>query len=244
MVSELEHLHTALLVDRLWRDWGTRLLLVGVLLEGLIDIFWPEPILLLRRWIDRLKTPAVVIAFLLVFAGIGLEMWYGAMADDDADQIRINLETKLVQVSPRPELLYGKNGERLAAQLKRWAGQSVEIRFCGMYLVTDEAIQTAMRLGWVFSRAGWVGEPGFQIGAIGSGWIAPRKNDSCNGEGFLVEEAPDAPDSTRKAANGLIAALKGAPFEAVNDSVDDLQPSELKPLDPKSVIVTVFGHPM
>jgi hypothetical protein len=166
-----------------------------------------------------------------------METRWSIKIDNAVDDMRI-------AAKPRPELLFGENADQLIARLKPWAGQYVEVRFCSVYLSNDEAMQTAMRLGTLLSHARWKGEPTYQIGPIGSGWIAPRESTCGSGQGLMVEKSTLAPKSTGIAANGLIAALKSVPLDVLRNSVDDLTPTELQPLNPSSVVLTVFAHPL
>jgi hypothetical protein len=86
-----------------WRDFGNIVLLVGVRIETAIDRFWPESIhpplfrgqratTLIRGRLERTKKPLAFIVGLIVVAGIGIEWVAGNMADDQADEIRTNLE--------------------------------------------------------------------------------------------------------------------------------------------------------
>jgi hypothetical protein len=240
-------LETSLKHARYCRDWGNWILILFLVIEFLLEI-WPEvphdwspwsPPRKYVLWLDghrSVKRWATIGAAAMIVAGVGIETYWGLIIDNFVDDMRI-------AAKPRPELLWGESGTQLIARLKPWAGQYVEVRFCPVYLSNDEVMQTAMRFGTVLSVAGWKGEPTYQIGPIGSGWIAPRESTCGTGQGLLVQKSALAPKQTEIAAKGLIAALKSASLE-VTDSVNNLVPMELQPMDSSSVVLTVFAHPL
>ncbi|MBZ5566106.1 MAG: hypothetical protein LAP13_27270, partial [Acidobacteriia bacterium] len=72
---------------------------------------------------------------------------------------RVEIEEQLIRQGSRAALLYGENRMRLIEQLKAFAGQKVEVRYCGtslnQYFVDDEVMSVAMLLHLVFSESGW-----------------------------------------------------------------------------------------
>lgn len=105
-------LEVALAAARRWRDIGNAILLLAVLIEFAIDGFWPEPIVTfpllcgrkatqpLSRWREQiftLRNITTAVAGLAVALGIGMERIEGNKADDLADQIRTNLQERLIQ---------------------------------------------------------------------------------------------------------------------------------------------------
>jgi len=109
-------LEPALALHRWWRDVGNDILLIGVLAEFLIDVLWPErpeifPLLRGRRatrpflrWYAHLlavRGIIVVVVGLAVFAGIALERWQGTKADEIADQIRTEQQTRIADAEDR-----------------------------------------------------------------------------------------------------------------------------------------------
>jgi hypothetical protein len=115
-----------------WRDFGTIVLLVAVLFEFLIDIFWlekPEFFPLLRgrkattpllKWYRHLLTPRgwiVLVVGLSVFAGIFLEIWYGTKVDDINKQWRIQLLAAI-----RPRSLGEADRKEIADACRKFAG--------------------------------------------------------------------------------------------------------------------------
>jgi hypothetical protein len=132
MLSELAHLETQLRTHRFWRDIGNALLLFGVLVEPIIDIFWTEsPSLPLSRSrrattplkgrFEQLRKPVVLLVGLIVFGGIGLEWWEGTKADDVADQIRAIQQTRIAEAEDRAthaQQSADKSNERATSALK------------------------------------------------------------------------------------------------------------------------------
>jgi hypothetical protein len=137
-----ETLDIALKFHRFWRDVGNDILLIGVLAEFLIDLLWLEPpeiFPLLRgrhattpllKWYRHLLTMkgvAVGVVNLMVFAGIFLERWQGAKADDVSDQIRTDLQRRIIFLTPRYRVLSPEAEQRISTALKPFAGQRVAI---------------------------------------------------------------------------------------------------------------------
>jgi hypothetical protein len=240
-------LEPALKFARHWRDWGNNILIAFLVIELLVEV-WPElpsdwspwnPPTRYTLWCDlhdSWKKFITVIAAFGVLIGVSVETYWSIRIDNIVDDMRI-------AQAPRPEVLYGDRGQQLITSLKPWAGQHIEVRICDIYFSDNDSMQTAMRLGSILSNAGWVGKSGYQIGAIGSGWIPPRRTQCGPGEGLWVERSVRAPKDTGLAAAGLIEALKGANL-GVNKTVADLSAGELEPLDSSSVVLTVFAHPL
>src|SRR5690242_13813084 len=102
-------LEMALEAARRWRDLGNAILLVGILAEILIEASWPDrPSIFTLKWRDHLcasKNIAIVMAGLVTLGGLWLERREGQIADDKADEIRGNLQERVIAVSPRYWLL-------------------------------------------------------------------------------------------------------------------------------------------
>jgi hypothetical protein len=149
----------------------------------------------------------VIVGMIFVAGGISLEWWQGTDADDIADQIRTNLQTKLIEVAPRVESLYGKSREQLVGALRKpeFKGQKIETRYCGIsfsrgYIDTD-TLGVAMRLPDVFWEAGWATD-------------FPVRNEGCSGEGIWIQVSPKASKHTRDAAALVASSLKALPTVA------------------------------
>ena len=109
-------LEIALKAARNLRDWGNLILLIGILVEIGIDVFWPEPpsaLPLLRgqratqplvSWRDHVLSArvfAMLVTGLVILAGLTLERVEGNKADDAADNIRARLELDALGNSQR-----------------------------------------------------------------------------------------------------------------------------------------------
>jgi hypothetical protein len=176
----------------------------------------------------------VFIGVVMVGGGITIEIWQGGKADDVSDQIRIQLETELVEVQPRSRLLKGEYRKRFVARLKRsgFAGQKVQVTFCNFSFnknfVDSEALTTAGLLEGALEKAGWRVLP----------WTHPR---GCNGTGIWSQVSPKANPRTRAAANKIAETLQSLPMVA--NVTADLAPDE-EPADPSTVVLTVESHPL
>ena len=116
-LGEMTHdLEIALKAARNLRDWGNLILLIGILVEIGIDVFWPEPpsaLPLLRgqratqplvSWRDHVLSArvfAMLVTGLVILAGLTLERVEGNKADDAADNIRARLELDALGNSQR-----------------------------------------------------------------------------------------------------------------------------------------------
>jgi hypothetical protein len=178
----------------------------------------------------------IVIATLAVAVGITLEWYEGTKADDVADQIRTNLQMKVIRVAPRAELLYGESRKALVARLKqsRFTGQKVETRFCDLYFsrsfIDPEVMSFAMLLPNILRDAGW-----------SAPFAAPQ--EGCNGTGVWVMVTRNATKATRDAANALCSAFADLPL-VVNPKVQELSPGEPEPKDANAVVILVEAHPI
>jgi hypothetical protein len=168
--------------------------------------------------------------------GFGVIVFILASTVDTRQRLEIaGLETKLIEVAPRSELLYGESRKNLVVSLKKpqFAGQKVEIRFCDVsfnrYFIDSDTLTLAGRLHDVLQEAGWSAD------------FPDRKG--CNGTGVWVQVDPNASAQTRKAAAYLVASLKSLPMVA--DLTADLTgPSGEPPKDVNAVVVTVEAHPI
>jgi hypothetical protein len=152
-----------LLYHREWRDFGSIILLIGVIAEILIDEFWEishPPLLrgrkatgVLKTKTARLKQSAMLFAgVVLVGGGIALEWTQGTAADDVADQMRANIEEYL---TPR-WFMSQREYDIIGARLKPFAPQKIDLYW---YPADLEANRFEMLLHDILKSSGWtVGE--------------------------------------------------------------------------------------
>jgi len=152
----LQNLANVLMTDRNFRDWGTRILLIGIAAESAIDIFWKEENRVIAwelcsryaktiDWLWRPRNWAAVTGLLLVLVGVRMEWSWGDKADDDADQIRITQQQRiedltrdesrllhdagrLVKVLQPRQLGTILNGSHALTRLKKFAGTQVYLQ--------------------------------------------------------------------------------------------------------------------
>lgn len=82
------------------RNLGNWLLIGGLALEVLIVAFVPE-----RRKCKRLKRGLEVLAALIVFGGVGVEVMYGRKVDRTGDEIRRAAKIRVAELELRTEAL-------------------------------------------------------------------------------------------------------------------------------------------
>jgi hypothetical protein len=176
-----------LLYHRHLRDFGTIMVLTGVVSEILIDEFWEvfhPPLLrgtkattLLKSKSARRKRYAMIFAgIVLVGGGISMELWQGTKADDVADQIRVNLQEQVVVLNIRNQALTLMASGR-AAQMLRTPKLAALARFKGTKALITDASTTPMlgQFGRLlnaiqFDRESW-GLAGKILGDLGQlGW--------------------------------------------------------------------------
>jgi hypothetical protein len=205
---------------------------LGVLLEGTEYV---PPIH--KRWPSLKKIGFAILVLSLVAdwrfqSAINEEQTRLLLA---ADNRIASLQTKLIQVAPRAELLYGESRKKLVGRLKesRFASQKVETRFCDASFnrsyIDTETMAFAMLLPSIMQEAGWTAD------------LANRR-EGCNGTGIWVQVAPNASAQTREAATALADALKALPVGA--NRTADLTSAEGLPTDSETVVVTVEAHPI
>ncbi len=218
------------------------MVIIGVIAEILIDEFWEvshPPLLrsvkattLLKSKSTRFKRYAMLFAgIILVGGGISLESWQGRKADDDADTIRIALQKELIDVSPRPGLLYGKHRQALINRLSGFSGQKVEVRYCWHRPVNTEEWSTAELI---------------QVALRGAKWDVPpfAREDRCGGEGIALYLDPRASERSHEAAETLRAALSEVPLHVDADIRDFAKSRVPAPSDVNTVVVIVYDHPL
>lgn len=173
-------------------------------------------------------------AAFLVLAGVGVESFCGNWADDVSDQIRIGLQTELIEVSPRPGLLYGETRSVLIGRIAEFRGQKIEVRYCTWpnHLIDQEEWSTAELINAIARKAEWDAPP-MAIGTPG-----------CGGQGAWVEVSSKASPRTWKAAELMRSALEKVPL-AVNDEVQAIEKAgDSPPQDANAVVVLVCSHPL
>jgi len=85
---------------RYCRDIGNAILIGGLIAEVAVIAIVSEK----RKY----KWLLEFLAALVVLVGVWIEVQYGGYVDDVEFEIQADLKTKLIQVAPRAELLYGK----------------------------------------------------------------------------------------------------------------------------------------
>jgi hypothetical protein len=111
---------------RFWRDIGADVLIIALLVEFLIEAYWPEHPE--RRHLRLSRTQAMTFAAFVVFAGVGIERIWGTLADDKSDEIRNNLAGRvahLKEIGPRD--LSPDVQAKLVATWRKYAGQTITI---------------------------------------------------------------------------------------------------------------------
>jgi hypothetical protein len=78
---------------RFWRDIGADALIIALLIEFLIEAYWPEHPE--RKHLKLSRKQAMTTAAFFVLAGVAVERLWGTKADDKSDKIRINLAQRL-----------------------------------------------------------------------------------------------------------------------------------------------------
>jgi hypothetical protein len=204
------------------RDLGTYAVIIGVIAETLIDELWEietPPLLRGRRATTLLKTKAahwkkrlmLFVGVIMVGGGISIEIWQGGRADDVSDQIRTDLQRRLIRVQPRTALLNNEKAlSALASVASEYSGQKFKI-FVNLQTADDreEVALCASQINAVLAGAGWLDPLGkkieFPIG-IGSnvGYDPPDRNGV---HGILFETYPDAPQRTTEAADKMVETL-------------------------------------
>jgi hypothetical protein len=225
---------------RALRDFGTYLVIVGVIAETLIDELWEidtPPLLRGIRATTLLKTKAawlkrgvmIFVGIIMVGGGIGLEMWQGGKADDVADQIRTNLQRRLVSISPRVWLLDSDDVRvHLKQALRPFAGQKIKLTICtsggGDF---GEKADFAIPFGGDILKS--------------AGWNSTTRSEPCGGHGMGVAITGPPLKPTVDAANALNSALQKAGFIASEQPVILLSPKILK-VPPDTVVLFIFGR--
>ncbi len=155
------------------------------------------------------------------------------------------LRIQIVKQGSRSNLLYGERRNLLVERLKPFAGQKAEVRICDELLrqhsFDKEAETVATLLQYILSaESKWSVNPLVMM-------------INCGGEGLFVTINSKAPDSTRRAADALLKALKEVPIIGVGDTVGisdaprlSQHPSfeVLSPLGVDAIVVTVYAHPL
>jgi hypothetical protein len=144
----------------------------------------------------------------------------------------IFLETRLVSLLPREQLLLGKPRDDFISKIKSFAGQKVEVRFCKQpYPVyDDEATTAAMQLASAMRNADWKSPH-------------PIAVTGCGGEGIMMFVGSGASLDTRMAAEALKSAIAALPANIGKlDNADNF--GKPVPRDPDTIVVMVLSHPL
>lgn len=171
-------------------------------------------------------------------------------ADREA-KARVEIETRLVELGPRANLLNGKNRETLISATKAFAPQKAEIWYCATsfnnFFVDQDTMSVATLMRVI-------------LGDKGAHWsLPPLAQANCTGTGISIRVGTKASESTKKAAQALLAALTALPLVVIGPAVEvsDVkrapQPrvfdQNLKrelffpPLGTDTIVVTVLSHP-
>lgn len=254
-------LEIALETARRWRDLGNAILLAGILAEILIEASWPErPSVFTLRWCDHVRAPknvAILMAGLITLGGLFLERREGQIADDKADQIRGNLQERVIAVSPRYWLLPLTVRHELAIGLKAFAGQRVAIMTNTRQLTRDpynEIGFTQIAIAAMLDESKWLnpwGQSIMKTEGNGSTCTDCLEGPSNTFEtGILIEADSRASENTKKAVHGLWEAFKSQHFNGFGwSSSANLQPelTNLSPPLPRNdfdvIVVTVGTKP-
>src|SRR5580698_347470 len=212
-------LEFALNTARRWRDLGNLILLVGIIAEILIEAFWRDrPSTFSLKWCDHIREPenlAILIAGLLTLSGLWFERTKGQNADDFADQIRADLEQKIVGLAPRYWLI-DAGSENIVAKIKPFVGQKVVILDCTSFDIL-EIDSTATGLASRLDEADWLNPWGEHIllpypastarSRIFNKVMFDSQDKGRCSQGVFVEIGPRASDRVRDAATALVDAL-------------------------------------
>jgi len=221
---------------------------------------WPS-----EEWASRVSDWAnlgLIVSLVLGVLSTALLVWMGSVKEGylkrelaNTNLRAANLEKdaaallkQLIEQGPRSHLLYGERKERLTEQLKPFAGQKAEIRYCAVsfnqHFIDNDTIGVTMLLIDILVKAGWS--------------VNPLVRENCSGTGIQVSINPKAPESVRKAADALWVALHAVPLAMIGDKVFAMasprpeQPPtfdasgkelHLSPLGDDTIVVTVLAHP-
>jgi hypothetical protein len=178
----------------------------------------------------------MVIAAFATSIGVSVERIEGNKADDTADQIRTNLQTKLIELMPRSQFLHGQPRSDLIARIRPFAGQKVETRYCEAsftrYFIDPETMSVAMTLPAIVKEARWSGSD-----------FLLREN--CRGNAPIeILVSSSASKRTHDAAEGLRFALSKVPFAVSSQVASPKERGQREPDDTNTVVVMVWDHPL
>lgn len=167
----------------------------------------------------------------------------------------LKLQQQLAAQGSRSALLFGKKREGFVSWLRPFGGQKIEVRHCRLsfnqFSIDTDTMQLVMRLQYVLETdAKWV--------------VTPYIEENCNGTGIEVSVSPEAPESTRMAADALWMALNGLPLTMLGNKpfvMESPRPPQpqmydcgtkskcenkevvLPPLGADTIVLTVLSHP-
>jgi hypothetical protein len=243
---EIALAQSALSIARTWRDHGNTILLIGILAEVAIDIFWRDkPHTFSHAWREHFREPKIIATFtigVLIFGGLMLEREQGSVADDKADEIRgyqqaliLDAETRVANANDRiaktlialgPPMLLLVNEQKFMT-LKQFAGTPYLVQGLPPSMMTpsDNVDTFKARLNAVMGSAEGVGS--FDNLKI-VGWIGlPRTSWRCTWmpDGIVIysrhgpplEVNLDTPEAKAwSAGDALMAYLR-------EEGVDDIE---------------------
>jgi hypothetical protein len=232
---------------RTLRDLGTYAVIIGVIVETLIDELWEiksPPLLRGVKATTPLTTKAarwkkclmLFFGVVLVGGGISVEIWQGGKADDVGDDIRRNLELTALDITPRVDLLESGRAA-IISSLKPFSGQKVDLVILdspNIELLEQQFLSVSLH--HVLNEAGWRmpnGEP-----------ILPLHGDSRRDHqriksvtGILIEYDADAPLKVKGAAEVLSHEL--ATVFIASGPFSLMRPAPLG--DDKSTLIVTIG---
>ena len=204
-----------------------------VLVVGIVGEYWGK----WNKWLKIFK--------ILVIIGVGGELVADGgiyffsirlqtISDSEIAVLRLKaaeLEKDLISVGSRTRLLYGKRRELLVEELRSYAGQKAEVRFCQQYLTDNDTMGVALLLlNTILPEAHWSVRT-----------LAP---ENCGGTGVSVSVSSRASPATRNAADAVVSAFSEVQVGVVGQKVFYLLPGEQEPSDVNTVVIVVLAHPL
>jgi hypothetical protein len=198
-----------------------------------------------------------LLAALGVATSVGIEIYAGNRADDVADQIRANLQERVIAVSPRFWVLSTAVQDELAVNLKAFAGQRVAITTNARQLKFDpygEIPLTQTVIARMLDESKWLNPWGDRImkpvkgdGAFCTDCLSAPGNDFVTG--MSIEADVNASAETKKAARALSDALTSQHLNGIGWSNSanvrflSTRLSPPLPPDPNLIVVTIGWKP-
>jgi hypothetical protein len=238
-----DSLNVALHSYRFWRDIGADVLIVALLVEFLIEAWWPEQPH--KTYIGLSRRQAMTAAAFIVFAGVGIERIWGTLADDKSDEIRIHLEKYIAILEPRTFLFTSDSINRLVKTLKPFKGQRVAV--VQIAVNPDEFLElydTAFKMCSVFFQSGWLDLNGRELKSPSSCVLNSDPTSKFQAaDDVWIDVDGHATKQTKDAGKALADSLSAIPPLRVQLFFDRPVGKFNKPveLDPEVLIVTLFA---